>query len=365
MIRIIHLVSSLSKGSGVMSVIMNYYRNIERNNIQFDFCYFVERDNTYEEEIINLGGKTYYFSKPGFNNKFKKELSIIFKNNINRYNAIHIHEVFLTAIIAPIAKKQGIKNIITHAHNTMYSDKLLSSIRNRLLCLPLKKHANYYFACSRAAGEFLYGKKHIDSKVIVINNAIECEKYKFNNKIRNEIREKFNLENNFVIGHVGRFNEQKNHTLLIKIFKSVKQQVNNAKLILVGDGPLFSKIKEEVKELDLENDVVFLGKRNNISDLLSSMDVFLLPSLFEGLPVVGVEAQASGLPIVLSTAITKEIGLLNYKYIDLKKTPEYWAKETLSIKQDNSRNQAYLEVKEKGFDIKQEAKKLEKIYLEM
>ena len=136
-------------------------------------------------------------------------------------------------------------------------------------------------------------------------------------------------------------------------------------MIYLGDGPLFSKIKEEVKELELDNDVVFLGKRNDIPDLLSSMDIFILPSLFEGLPVVGVEAQASGLPIVLSDTITEEICLFNYKYLDLKKSPNYWAKEVLSIKRNDNRTQGYLNVKEKGFDISQEAKKLEKIYLKM
>lgn len=366
MTRILHLVSTLSKGSGVMSVIMNYYKNIDRNKIQFDFCYFVENKNTFEEEINGLGGKTYFFTRPGLNNKFKKELSNIFGNTINKYNTLHIHEVYLTSLIAPTAKKAGIKNIITHSHNTMYSDKTINSLRNRMLCLPLKRHANYYFACSIAAGEFLYGEKYMsNSKVTVINNAIACEAYKFNEEKRSEIRKKYSLEDQLVIGHVGRFNEQKNHTLLIEIFKSIKQKENNVKLVLVGDGPLFDNVKKKVDELDLVDDVVFLGRRNDIPNLLSAMDIFLLPSLFEGLPVVGVEAQVSGLPIVLSTEITREIGLVNYKYIDLNKSTEYWADEIISIKLNEDRAESYKNIAERGFEIVKEARKLEKIYLDM
>ncbi|NMA84101.1 MAG: glycosyltransferase family 1 protein [Epulopiscium sp.] len=366
MIRILHLVSSLSIRSGVMSVIMNYYRNINTDKIQFDFCYFVDREDTYEAEINSLGGRVFKITKPSLSRSFKNELNDFFEKQKNVYTTLHIHEVYLTFLFAPIAKKNGIKNVITHSHATMYSDKKLNALRNRVLCIGLKKHADYYYACSMAAGQFLYGKKYLEEgKVNVINNAIDCEKYKFDLNTRNYIRQKLELKGYLVIGNVGRFNEQKNHSFLVDIFYSIKQKEEKVKLLLVGDGPLIQSVKNKVKKLNLNNDVIFLGRRNDIPHLLCAMDIFLLPSLFEGLPVVGVEAQASGLPIVLSDTITEEIGLLNYKYIDLEKTPEYWAKEILSIKQDNSRNQAYLAVKEKGFDIKQEAKKLEKIYLEM
>lgn len=366
MIKILHVVSSLSIRSGVMSVLMNYYRNINKDKIQFEFCYYVDREETYEKEINSLGGRVIKISRPSVSRNFKNELNNFFIKHRDDYTALHIHEVYVTFLFAPIAKKNGIKNVITHSHATMYSDKKINALRNRVLCVPLKKQANYYYSCSKAAGKFLYGKKYLEEgKVKVINNAIDCEKYKFDTNTRNEMREKLDLKEHLVIGNVGRFNEQKNHSFLIDIFYAIKQKEKKVKLLLVGDGPLIQNVKNKVNKLNLNDDVIFLGRRNDIPNLLNAMDIFLLPSLFEGLPVVGVEAQASGLPIVLSTAITKEIGLLNYKYIDLKKTSEYWAKEISSIKQDNVRNQAYLEVKEKGFDIKQEAKKLEKVYLEM
>lgn len=364
-VRILHLVSSLSTGSGVMSVIMNYYRHIDRNNIQFDFCYFGERKETYKDEIVSMGGRVYSISRPSVVSLFSRELELFFEQNQGIYTALHIHEVYLTFLFAPLAKKYGINHIITHSHATMYSDKKINAIRNRILCARLKKHANHYFACSKAAGEFLYGKKNSDrDKVRVINNAIDCTKFKYDESIRNKMRRELKLQNNFVIGHIGRFNEQKNHTFLIDIFHSIKKQKDKVKLVLVGDGPLIINIKEKIKKLNLD-DVIFLGRRGDVPDLLQAMDIFVLPSLFEGLPVVGVEAQASGLPIVMSTNITREIGLLNYSYIELSEPAEYWAKKILGMNCNNDRLNSYKEIIKSGFDICEEAKKLEKLYCSM
>lgn len=363
-IRILHFVSSLSKSSGVMSVIMNYYRYIDRDNVQFDFMFFKDIDNTYEEEIRNYGGRVYYISKPSLNKAFKQDLSKILKKD--KYIALHIHEVYLTFLLAPIANKNGISNIITHSHTTMYSDKFISAVRNRLLCLGLKKQANHYFACSKAAGEFLYGRKSLnDDNVVVVNNAVDCQKFRFNQSVRDSTRRNLGLQNHIVIGHVGRFNEQKNHMFLIEIFATLKKKENKAKLILVGEGPLFEQVKERINQLNISKDVILLGKRNDVPDLLQAMDVFLLPSLFEGLPVVGVEAQVSGLPIVMSDNITEEIGLLNYKFISLNETAESWANKTLEMTINIDRDNAADTLISYGFDISIEAKKLEKIYFDM
>ena len=363
-IRILHFVSSLSKSSGVMSVIMNYYRYIDRDNVQFDFMFFKDIDNTYEEEIRNYGGRVYYISKPSLNKAFKQDLSKILKKD--KYIALHIHEVYLTFLLAPIANKNGISNIITHSHTTMYSDKFISAVRNRLLCLGLKKQANHYFACSKAAGEFLYGRKSLnDDNVVVVNNAVDCQKFRFNQSVRDSTRRNLGLQNHIVIGHAGRFNEQKNHMFLIEIFATLKKNENKAKWILVGEGPLFEQVKERINQLNISKDVILLGKRNDVPDLLQAMDVFLLPSLFEGLPVVGVEAQVSGLPIVMSDNITEEIGLLNYKFISLNETAESWANKTLEMTINIDRDNAADTLISYGFDISIEAKKLEKIYFDM
>lgn len=363
-IRILHFVSSLSKSSGVMSVIMNYYRYIDRNKVQFDFIYFKDADNTYEKEIKCYGGKTYFISKPSLKPSFKAELIKII--NGKDYTALHNHLVFLTFYLAPIAKKNGIKNIITHSHATMYSDKPISSFRNRLLCLRLKRHATHYFACSNAAGEFLYGKKSMEAgDVLVVNNAIDCEKFKFNKMVRNKVRNELGLEDNFVIGHIGRFNEQKNHMFLIEIFAALLKKDKQAKLVLVGEGLLYERVKERIKQKKIGDNVVLLGKRDDVHELLQGMDAFLLPSLFEGLPVVGVETQASGLPIVMSKNITQEIGLINYEYISLGQEAELWADKILRMPRNVERSKAYKILMDSGFEISIEAKKLEKIYLSM
>lgn len=367
-IRVLHFVSSIGRDGGVMNVIMNLYRNINRDKIQFDFVYFDEIKSSFEEEILSYGGRCFKVSRPSLNNifKFKRELEKILKDNKEIYKIIHIHEVYLTNFIYYIAKKNEVNNIITHSHTTMYSDKKSNSIRNRMLCWGLKRHSNNYYACSNAAGKFLYGEKYMKAgKVNVINNAIDCEKYKYKEDVRNSIRKEMNLENKFVIGHVGRFNEQKNHSYLIDIFYEIKKIKNNAYLMLVGDGPLVKDMKNKVKELELTESVGFLGKRIDVSELLQVMDVFVLPSLYEGLPVIGVEAQASGLPCIISDEVTKEIDITGIKFKSLRESPQKWAKEIIEFENGFVRKNTTRIIKEKGFDIQVEAKKTEKLYLKI
>lgn len=363
-IRVLHIVSTLMIGSGVIEVVMNYYKNIDLKNIQFDFLYFIESETSYREEIKKMGGRVFYIDKPSLSSL--NEYRVFFRENSRHYIAVHLHEVYLNAILLPMAKKNGVENLITHSHTTQYSDKRLSSYRNKILCLPINFTTTWRCACSIAAGKFLYGDKFLNMKnSFVLNNAIDCKRFKFDQNIRDSYQDKLGLDNKFVIGHIGRFNEQKNHEFLIEIFLSIKKKKDNAILLLIGDGPLMEVTQEKAKRLGVYDSVVFLGRRNDIQDLLNAMDIFILPSLFEGLPVVGVEAQASGLPIVLSTEITREIGLESYKYIDLDKSPEYWANEILDMKLNTNRDKAYKNIAENGFDIAKEARKLEDLYLDM
>ncbi|WP_075983035.1 glycosyltransferase family 1 protein [Bacillus massilinigeriensis] len=364
-IRILQIVSSLSVSSGVMGVIMNYYRHINRNKIQFDFLYFIEDEKNHKDEITELGGNYYLLRKPSI--KSYTEYKSFFKENARKYSAVHLHEVYLNSIILPIARKYKIKHLITHVHTTKFSDKRLNAIRNKILCLPIKGQANKFLACSRPAGELYYGKKASnDGRVIVINNAIYCEKFKYNELVRNQKRKEMGLEDNLVIGHIGRFNEQKNHMFLIDIFKDIKWQKEKAKLILVGNGPLLTKVKEKVERLGLKNDVLFLGQRNDISDLLQVMDVFVLPSLFEGLGIVLLEAQCSGLPCYASDVVPQEANVTdNFHYLSLNDKSKKWATEILSAKSENDRSVSYLKVMKYGFDIIEESKKLENLYYEL
>jgi len=366
--RILHVVSSLTRVSGVMSVIMNIYRNIDHSNVQFDFMYFDDTNDSYQNEILAMGGRIYKIPKPSIKKvaSFYTYMSSFFDENRNKYIALQIHEVYLCAILAPIAKRNGIKHVIAHSHNTMFSDKIKSSIRNRILCLPLKRIVDIYFACSIAAGEFLYGKKAIESgKVHVINNAIDCNKYKYNHGIRDRIRSELNLTDQFVVGHVGRFNEQKNHIYLLDVFAEIKKTKNKSKLLLIGTGPLKELISDKVIALGLSEDVIFLGQRNNVNEILQAMDVFVMPSLFEGLPVVGIEAQATGLLCYMSDEITKEVSISNVYFMSLSDSPDKWANAIIKRFIDFHRKDCSKDIKNYGFDIKIEAKKTESFYLSL
>lgn len=366
--RVLHVVSSLADDSGVMHVVMNYFRYIDKEKIIFDFLYFKEFDHSFKQEIDSLGGNYYFLPKPSIKNH--KKYYDFFKKNAYLYDAIHLHPTFLNIFILPLAKKFGIKNRIVHSHTTRYSDKLLNSIRNRFLNIPLKHNANWYFACSIAAGEFLYGKNSFlkDGKSFLINNAIKVDAFRFNITDRFKIRNLYNIENNIVIGHIGRFTEAKNHLYLIDIFNKFLELAPNAKLMLIGDGNLKDKIQSKINEYKIEDKVIFTGQVKNVPDYLNAIDLFLMPSLHEGLPIVGVEAQTNGLPIIFSENITREIGLINFKYLSLKSSPEEWANEVYDLYMDTkeyNRNNSLDVVSEKGFSIRNEAFRLESIYLKI
>lgn len=361
-INILHVVSCLNVDSGVMNFIMNYYRNIDIEKVQFHFVYFIEGENTYKDEIEKLGGKYYFLEKPSL--KTYEQYKSFFNKFGNIYKAIHLHEIYLNAILLPLAKKAGIKKLITHSHATRFSDKKLSAIRNRILCTPIKQTANRYFACSKAAGVSVYGSKYVElGKVSIINNAVDIKKFKFNLEVREKLRAQLLIKDKLVIGHVGRFNEQKNHLFLIDIFLEVLKIRNNSILMLLGDGPLYEEIEDKIRKLGIEKSVMLLGRKNNIEEYLQAMDVFVLPSLFEGLPVVGVEAQTAGLPCIFSSEITEEIDIKNCMFLDLNEEVSTWAKIIVNsvdgfIRQDTSRD-----IEEAGFSIKIECEKLVKEYI--
>ncbi|MGI6333617.1 MAG: glycosyltransferase [Saccharofermentanales bacterium] len=366
-LKVMHLVSSLARNSGVMHVIMNYYRNINRENIQFGFCYFVERKNTFQEEIESLGGDVFLISRPNLSLWFRKELNDFFEGLEASYRILHIHEVYLAFLFSPIAKKYNVVATLAHSHATKYSDKPMNAVRNWFLCRGINKKTDFQLSCSKAAGKFLYGDRHWDDgNVILINNALNCKKFQFSLDERQIIRKEFALEDRFVIGHIGRFIEQKNHVFFLEIAKELcNKQMSKFVFFLVGDGPLRKQFEEKVEALGFSELFVFAGNRKDIPALLSAMDVFVLPSLFEGLPVSCLEAQASGLPVVLSSEITKEVGIADYTYIDLRAGAKKWADSIMEINNKKNRESAYKVVLGRGYDITSEAKKLEALYWEI
>lgn len=362
-IRVLHIVSIMDMG-GIENFIMNLYRNIDRTKIQFDFLVHHEKKGIFEEEIETLGGKIYripFVTKVG-HTRYIKELNNFFKNN--NYSIVHSHYNTMSGLILRAAKKNKIKTRIAHSHTTDPKYKLLASIYKRYSKFFINRVSTHRFACSELAGKWLYGE---NSEFKVIKNGIVAKNYIYNEKKRIVIREKLELKNNeIVLGHIGRFDELKNQKFLIEVFKSLNNLKSNYKLFLIGDGKLRKEMQEKVKDMKLEDKVIFLGLRKDIPDLLQAFDLFVFPSITEGLPVTLIEAQASGLKCFISDSITKEVdlgcNLLNF--ISLQKTSEEWA----NIINENSiyeRENTLKFVQSNGYDMTINIKEIEKIYLEM
>lgn len=352
-------------GGGVESVIMNYYRNIDRTKIQFDFICDEDSTNIPYEEIENLGGKVILCPPYQKVLNYQKCLVNLFKEN--KYKIVHSNINTLSVFPLRAAKKAGVPVRIAHSHSTSNKRELKKNIIKNVLRPFSKKYATDYFACSELAGRYLFGDKIFDEgKVTIINNAIDVDKFTFNEKIRKQKREELGInEDTLVVGHIGRFVKQKNHDFLIDIFNEVHKQRENSVLLLIGQGPLLPEIKEKVEQLNLNESVKILGQRNDVNELYNSLDVFLLPSLYEGLPVVGVEAQANGLLCEFSSAMTKETKVIDStRFIDLDKPASYWAnmllKDSLNFKRKNTSE----EMTNNGFNISKEAEKLEEKYFE-
>ena len=358
---------------GVEAVILNYFRNINKSKFVFDFVIDSDStDNNFINEIQELGGTIIKCPPYQKLHKYNKFLYKLFKEK--NYDIVHSNINTLSVFPLRMAEKAGIKIRIAHSHSTSNPKEWKKNLLKNILRPFSKKYANVYFACSELAGRWLFGNKTFDEgKVTIINNAIDVEKFVYNEdirkKVRNDLKEKCKLEiddDTLVVGHIGRFVKQKNHDFLIDIFNEVHKRKENSVLVLVGQGPLQKEIEEKVKILGLQDCVLFLGQRNDANELYQAMDVFVLPSLYEGLPVVGVEAQASGLLCELSNAMTKETKILDTtNFIDLSLSAEEWAEKILDGQNKFVRKNMTEELKDSGYDIKKEAKKLEDKYFEL
>lgn len=361
--RILHIISSLTIDSGVTSFVMNYYKNVDRDKIQFDFLYFEKADNEVLNEIKNLGGNIYYIRKPSLKYCIQsyKDFNIFFHDYGNNFSVVHLHEVYLVHFINHFVKKYEIKHLITHAHTTKYSDNPKNALRNKIMCLGLNHTATNYFACSKAAGEFYYGKRAVEKGLVkVIPNAIDLKKYKFSQVVREKVRKTLNIEDKFVVGHIGRMAPQKNQKFLLKIFADVRKENSKAVLLIIGDGPLRNDLENEITRLKLKDSVILLGVRNDVPELLMAMDVFVLPSLFEGLGIVAIEAQATGLKCILSENVPKEVDCGICEFVSLNTYIRSWS--NCILKNGKSLlNYKLLDL----YSIESASKKIESIYLNL
>ena len=355
-IRILHVIGVLNRG-GAETMIMNLYRNIDRSKVQFDFVENTDEIGVFEDEIKELGGRVYHC--PHFNGKnavqYKKWWDTFFEEHKNEYSFVHGHIGSTAAIYLSSAKKYGIKTI-AHSHST-YSGFNIKQSAYKLLSYQTRYIADYFFACSKEAAESRFGKK---VKYTVLNNAIDTNKYKYDGKIECPF-----TKGKKVYGHIGRFTREKNHAFIAEIFDKIHKKEPDSVLLFIGDGPLRESLETELYSTDIKESVIFLGVREDIPDLLRSMDLMIFPSIYEGLPVTLVEAQCTGLHCLVSDCISDESVLVPdvIKKLSLKNSADEWAEQAIQFS-EYERRSCEDEVREAGFDIQKNVEWLQEFYLE-
>ncbi|MDB4389084.1 glycosyltransferase, partial [Akkermansiaceae bacterium] len=293
-IRVLHVFASLDRG-GAEAMIMSLYRAIDRSKIQFDFVVNAsDCDYAYEEEIRALGGRIYRIPRYRVVNLFEYRKSWIKLLKAHpEWRVVHGHHTAPASVYIPIVRRMG-QATIAHSQNSLVKENRVKWLMRKIVLFPVRYQADHLFACSKLAGEWMFGSS---ADFRVINNAINASDFVFSSIERKRIRSEFDIGDSFLIGHVGSFSEQKNHAFLLEVFRDIYKRDADAKLLLVGDGPLRLELESLVKKYGIEDRVIFAGVRSDIPALLSAMDLFLFPSFHEGLPVALVEAQANGLPI--------------------------------------------------------------------
>lgn len=361
-IRILHMIGSLEIG-GSQTMVINLYKAIDRSKIQFDFIIDHSDATSLVPIVEEFGAKVY--TMPTFKGTNIKEIKTAWTNFFlehPEYKILHSHVRSYASIYIPIAKKYGLKTII-HSHSTS-NGKGIKAIMKCLLQYPLRWQADYLFACSDEAGKWLFGKNATRRKnYAVIPNAIDTSRFQFNQEKRKLIRKELQIDDKFVIGTVGRLTELKNHKFLIEVFFEIYKKNLKSVLLIIGDGNLRESLELQVKKLKLENVVIFVGSKNNTQDYYQAMDVFAFPSLWEGLGIVAIEAQCSGLPCIVSERIPKsidmKIGLVETVSLEDRKA---WTDKLTQIKERHSQKEA---VRRAGYDITENAKEMQSFYLKL
>ena len=362
MIRILHVLGRLDLG-GAETLVMNIYRAIDKNNIQFDFVKHVSKKGDYEDEILSLGGRIFECPKyKGFNHlKYAKWWNDFFTQH-PEYHIIHGHVRSTASVYLSIANNHQ-RTTISHSHNTS-NGKGLSAVVKYVMQKKIRNIARFYFACSIDAGEWLFGKELTTSpNFYLIPNGIDIEKFSYNEDIRISVRKQLGVaKDEYLIGYVGRFTEQKNQSFLIQLFSEHVLFHPNSRLLLVGDGEQFDYIKSLCEELKLTDKVLLPGGKHNIEDYYQAMDVFVFPSLWEGLGIVLIEAQANGLPCIVSDRIPQEAIL--HETVQVLPLEDMQAWERALHDCANNRERKAVDPKIQMYDIKSVTKKLTDFYTE-
>lgn len=364
-VRVLNVLGTTNLG-GAESRVMELYRALDRDKVQFDFLVHTDREGQYNEEIRSLGGRIY--SVPRFRGynilSYRKALRSFFQEH-NEFAAVHGHMTSTAAIYLPIAKRAGIPLTIAHARSAGV-DRGVRGLVTKVIRYPLKYRADYCFACSAEAALAVYGRRWIAAgKVWTIPNAIDTRRFAYDPAVRRQVREELGLGARFVIGHVGRFGFMKNHSYLIDIFAELCRMRDDAALVLIGKGELEEDIRAKVERLGLADKVLFLGNRFDVERYYQAFDYFVFPSTFEGLPGSVVEAQASGLSCLVSDQVTRETELTELvTYKSIGEPAANWAAEIMrNAKAAQQRSDMQAVIAGRDFDVREQAVKMEAFYV--
>ena len=358
-IRVLQVVTHMERG-GLESMLMNYYKHVDRERVQFDFLVHRQERAAFDDEIESLGGIIYRLPRlVPWSKSYLSALNRFFEEH-PEYKVVHVHQDCLSSVILKVAAQHNVPVRVAHSHSANQDKNLKYPVKlwyKRFI----PQYATNLFACGKDAGDWMFG----GASYQIINNAIDVAAYTYDPTKRQEMRRQLGLENEFTIGHVGRFNQPKNHPFLINIFAALLKKEPNAVLLLAGGGEDMPKIQAKAHALGITEYVRFLGVRSDVADLMQAMDVFVFPSLYEGLPVTMVEAQAAGLPCIISDKVPPECiiteGLVDT--LPLSAGAETWSEKLLE-KRDTPRTDRRAEIAAHGFDITAEAVKLQEFYLE-
>lgn len=361
MIRILQIVSSLAM-NGTETFIINLFRNIDRSQVMFDFLVLSTEKKGFYYEIISLGGNVFFLPKRKDGIKsYNKALDAFFRQHAKDYDAVHYNVSSLTSV-APLiyARKYGIATRIVHCHNANCTG-IHNRLFHRINRFRINRLATHFLACSSAAAKWGYSFSGKLPETKVITNGITLSKFTFNKEIRTQFRKALGISDKMVVLHVGTFNPIKNHSFLIDIFKEIKAIRQDAMLISVGEGELLQHTKEKTASLGIEQDVIFLGRRADVANIMMASDVMVFPSLHEGLGIVVIEALAASLPCLVSTGVPQEVNISDkIKFLPLSEGPQEWAKQAISLASTNRGEST--DDRLSAYSIENTVRQMEKIY---
>jgi len=363
-IRVLHMIGNLDVG-GSQALVMNLYRKIDRQRLQFDFVIDRADRNYFVPEIESMGGRVFVLPQfKGYNVAQIKKAWDSFLTEHTEYRILHSHVRSYASLYLPVAKRHGLVTVV-HSHSTSNGDGLGALVK-RILQYPIRYQADFFFGCSKEAGEWLFGRKAASGdRYRLVKNAIDAKAYVFNKELRLEYREKLGVSESRVYIHVGRLHESKNHPFLLEAFAKIKRISDNSVLLLVGDGEKRASVEERIRELGLSDSVMLLGSRSDIPALLFAADCFLFPSLWEGLGIAAIEAQAASLPCICSDSIPREVSVTDLcsflPVSDREPDSLLWAEKAVSL--EGERRDRSAEITKAGFDMNDTAEKLTEFYL--